>query len=79
MTPPEYDDAAARASARAPFANGFEWDHWSDGNCYRCVHEETCPLILVAMLGKTPAEWEPGKPGHLGEQYRCACFQQAGQ
>lgn len=74
---PSFDDADARAEARAPFANGFEWECWADGNCDQCVHEETCPLIMVALLGKTPAEWVPDKPGHLGKQYRCTAFREA--
>jgi len=65
-------------------------DNW----CDRCVHDseelvdkgQGCPLILVALVGRTPAEWfeqpwqqVPGRPeGHtapvLGDTYHCVEF-----
>jgi hypothetical protein len=77
MSLPSFDDAEARAANRPAFSNGFEIDAWMDRWCYRCVHEETCPLILVAMLGKTPAEWRELNRGDLGNQYACSAFEGA--
>lgn len=83
MSLPSFDDATSRASDRPAFSNGTEGDAWMENWCYRCVHEadpdETgaCPLLTVAMLGQTPAEWLEDSPGSLGQQYRCIEFEAA--
>lgn len=63
----------ARARDGSAFANGFEGESWmnlwcSDG----CTNdtEQDCPLVLVAMLGRTPAQWEDKEPGALN-RYVC--------
>lgn len=76
--------AYENASDRAPFSNGTMWDLWSDQWCYRCrfdgigigEDEPHCPLILVALNGRTPAEWTDRNPP-LGD-YRCSKFSDRG-
>jgi hypothetical protein len=49
--------------------------------CDRCVHEADpdtnggCPLLLVSMLGKTPAQWTEVDRRSLGSQYTCSEFE----
>jgi hypothetical protein len=79
---PSFDDAAARAADGPAFSNGTECDAWMANWCYRCVHDdpdEGCPLVLVALLGQTPVEWQEAEPGSLGHQYRCTAFQARGE
>ncbi|GAB4582602.1 hypothetical protein [Nocardia sp. IFM 10818] len=49
-----------------PFSNGTEWEIWQYGMCMgggtqarRCVNDDNddCPLIALAVTGRTPAEW----------------------
>ena len=80
MSLPSFDDAVARAADRPAFSNGTEWDCWSDRWCDRCRNDQTdegCLLVLVAMLGQTPAEWVEDVPMSLGSQYRCTKFEAA--
>jgi len=72
---PSYDDAVWRAADRPAFSNGFEGDAWIGRWCCRCQHEEDCPLILVSMMGRTPAEWQEQDRSDLGNQYRCTMFE----
>lgn len=60
------------------FSNSTEWEIWAYGWCHKpCAKDanEDCPLLTVAVLGKTPAEWT--KVG-LGD-YRCSEFEEAEQ
>jgi hypothetical protein len=73
----------ADAKDRRPFSNGTEGYAWMDNWCYRCVHNDEereiwCPLLTVALLGKTPAEWiDQTADGHrLGDTYRCTEFEE---
>lgn len=61
-----YDEAFAAATDGAPFSNGSQGYGWMANNCDRCLHDkparsndpgEGCPLVLVALMNKTPAEW----------------------
>jgi hypothetical protein len=92
MTLPSYDEAFARSLDKPPFSNGDEGYGWMWNNCDRCVHdkparedhpEDGCPLILLAMIGRTPAEWldqkrigpkGPLEPYGIADQYRCMYF-----
>lgn len=76
MALPEYDDAFERAADKPAFSNATEWECWSDRWCNRCKNDESegCPLVLVAMLDKTPAEWKPKDRLSLGDQYECDEF-----
>jgi hypothetical protein len=83
MSVPTFDEANAKAREGSPFSNGFEGEHWMANNCHRCIHDKPardgsdptgCPLILVAYLGKTPAEWLEKNRSSLGDQYTCLYF-----
>jgi hypothetical protein len=56
----------------AAFSNGFEWDRWSARWCDTCTYEATCPLIDMAYLGETPAEWTEVEPDGLETRYACS-------
>jgi hypothetical protein len=64
----EYD----RALDRRPFANGHEGQSWMAAWCERCAHENTCPLLTTALLGRTPAAWTEIDPAALAGRYHCA-------
>jgi hypothetical protein len=83
VTLPTYEQASGTAREGSPFSNSTEGECWMEANCYRCVHDKPareddpgngCPLILVALLGRTPAEWIEDKPFSLAERYRCMYF-----
>jgi hypothetical protein len=71
----DFDEADERAADTTAFSNGTEADAWMARWCNRCQHEEECQLILVAMLGKTPAAWEEKDRLDLGHQYVCTAFE----
>lgn len=88
MSLPTVDEALATARDRSPFSNGTEGYAWMANWCGRCVHDAPtrrddwangCPLLIVAITGKTPIEWldgprdEHGRYG-LGDQYHCVMF-----
>jgi hypothetical protein len=78
-----YDEIYNGARDGSPFSNSTEWEMWSDGWCNRpCRHDaafqrdealEGCPLILLAMVGKTPSEWLEQPPGSP-DRYHCIEF-----
>lgn len=47
----------ADARDRRPFSNHTEYEVWRVDRCDDCYLEPSCPLLLVALLGKTPQEW----------------------
>ncbi|MFJ9114432.1 hypothetical protein ACIRJO_02665 [Streptomyces sp. NPDC102394] len=62
-----YDEALAAARDESTFSNSSQWEVWSAKNCDRCIHDRParqgddgngCPLILISLLGKRPAEWQ---------------------
>lgn len=63
----------------SPFSNGESGERWMSGWCYRCRHDapfqrdespEGCPIILVALMQRTPKEWtEQGL-----QDYACSEF-----
>jgi len=84
----------AAAIDKRPFSNGTEGYAWMANWCDDCGHndEETekwCPILSVALLGKTPAEcveqpWQQvaGRPEGetapvLGGTYECTEFELA--
>lgn len=92
MTLPTYEDAMARAREGSPFSNSDEGYGWMANWCDRCTHDKParnddpgngCSLVMVALLGRTPAEWldntETGpdgllKPYSRADQYTCVMF-----
>lgn len=66
----------ARSRDERPFANGFEGESWMNLWCWDCqVDEDECPLIGVAMLGRTPAAWALRDPAGLN-RYTCNEYQE---
>ncbi|MGW1796872.1 hypothetical protein ACWCQN_12885 [Streptomyces sp. NPDC001984] len=66
MSPDDYDRLYAEARDETPFSNGDQGYGWMAANCDRCVHDksarddnggEGCPLVLIALVGRTPAQW----------------------
>lgn len=70
-----FDEAMEAARDRRPFSNNSEWEVWSYHHCDDCRNEPTCPLVLVALNGKTPQEWAVDAEGELGD---CAEFEFTG-
>lgn len=85
-------EITADATPERAFSNGTEGYAWMDRWCYECVHndeatEKWCPILTVALLGKTPVEWVeqpwrqiPGRPEgetapELGGRYVCTEFE----
>jgi hypothetical protein len=77
MSLPSFDEVVDQAADEPAFSNGTEGDAWMENWCYRCRHEETCPLIEAAMVGMTPAQWQEQDRFSLGSQYRCTEFEAA--
>jgi hypothetical protein len=76
-----HDELAASAREGSPFSNGTMGEIWMDRWCYRCKvdapyqrdeSDEGCPLLLVALVGKTPAEWV--ELGDAPQDYTCTEF-----
>jgi hypothetical protein len=66
MGPEDYDRLYDEARDERPFSNGSQGYGWMAANCDRCIHDKParqgdgsqgCPLVLVALMGKTPAQW----------------------
>ena len=87
----DYEEAWKRARPGSAFSNGTEWECWSANWCDRCTREapfrngissQGCPLILIAMSERIPAEWfeQPWSPdGHPPlDRYHCMEFRAPG-
>lgn len=81
------DEAYQRARDVRPFSNGDEGHAWMANWCDRCAVDQPyrsgithtgCPLIELALLGRTPAEWIEEKPFSLGDRYTCVEFRPRG-
>lgn len=77
-----YVQIAASASDKAPFSNSTDGYAWIDQWCDRCANDtkapdEGCLILLVGLMGKTPAEWLPDNRMKLGHTYRCTEFRKA--
>ena len=80
-----YDEAWNAARDQRPFSNGTEGYGWMDSWCAICWHDKGtrddtdpagCPLVRVALMGRTPSEWLDGprdEHGRYGihDQYHC--------
>ena len=87
-----YEEAFAAAKDEPAFSNGTEGFAWTGTWCDTCLHdkgtrdgtdEKGCPLIMVALMQRTPVEWieQPwqqikGRPEGetaptLGDTYHC--------
>lgn len=74
-----HDEIYANAREGSPFSNSTSGEMWMGEWCYRCTIDgpfqrdetpEGCPLILVALLDKTPNEWTETAP----QVYTCSEF-----
>jgi hypothetical protein len=66
MTPDDYGRLYAEARDETPFSNSDQGCGWMARNCDRCLNDkparegrdgEGCPLVLVALMGRTPIQW----------------------
>lgn len=77
------EEIARDARDAMPFSNSTEWESWSAHWCDRCKvdaparvrgdYANGCPLILIALGGKTPVEWFE-QPGITLDRYHCVEF-----
>jgi hypothetical protein len=74
---PSLDDAYEQAAPIAPFSNSTDGDGWTRRWCENCVHEADCPLLLTAMIARTPAQWRSVNPGGTHDMYDCSMYEQA--
>jgi hypothetical protein len=78
-----YDEIFASALDRPAFSNHTSWEMWAAGWCYRCANDsfgtgkdgQDCPLILAALMQKTPLEWlAETKEAEALADYHCIEF-----
>lgn len=70
------EDEMARALPEMPFSNSTEGFGWMSIWCDECIRERNCPLLLVAMMNRTPASWELRDQGSIN-RYTCTEFEGA--
>lgn len=83
-----YNQLWADAKDEVPFPNGTSAEFWFDRWCAECANDPEdeneqamngCPLILISLNGRTPAEWvptaNPSRVPELGDcSFDCALF-----
>lgn len=88
----DFQDAYDRSRDQAPFSNGTEGYGWMASWCDVCLRDAPfrnmgkgsgCPLLQVALMGRTPAEWIDGPRDEHGAysiegQYTCVQFKGPG-
>lgn len=88
MTPDDYDRLLAASRDVPAFSNSDEGLGWMSANCDRCIHDKParegddangCPLVLLTLVGRTPAQFIDGPRGETGlysreTQYVCTEF-----
>lgn len=88
----DFNDAFDRARDEPAFSNGTEGYAWMGNWCDQCLRDAPhrnmgkgsgCPLVMVALMERTPAEWLDGpRDEHgrysLGDQYHCIEFKPPG-
>lgn len=81
----DFDTAYAKARDERAFSNGTDREIWQYNNCETRAHDrETrepnpplgagCPLVVVALLGRTPREWIPGEDKYCGDRFACVMY-----
>lgn len=78
----DYDTCFERAKDEPAFSNGTEGYGWMEANCETCIHDKAarqgdvggCPLILVALMGRTPQEWLEGDRDTIARRYTCVMY-----
>lgn len=71
-----------------PFSNSTEGEAWTANWCDRCLVDAPyrnglkgaigCPLLMVALAGRTPVQWIENEPLSLGHRYHCINFRAPG-
>lgn len=88
----DYDEAYARSRDVPAFSNGTEGAEWTGHWCGRCLRDAPfqsgispvgCPLVLISLMDRTPAEWLDGPRDEHGrysmaDQYHCIEFKGRG-
>ncbi|RSN26536.1 hypothetical protein DMC63_01485 [Streptomyces sp. WAC 05977] len=88
----DYDEAFARSRDVPAFSNGTEGETWMANWCRRCLRDAPfrnglvktgCPLVLISLMQRTPAEWLDGPRDEHGrysmaDQYHCIEFRAPG-
>lgn len=88
MSPDDYDRLYAESHDRPAFSNATEGYGWMAANCDRCIHDKParngndaqgCPLVLITLMGRTPAQFLDGPRDENGlygiaDQYVCTEF-----
>jgi hypothetical protein len=80
QAPPPFDQAWIKAHGWPAFSTGHEGETWQNGWCGTCRFSsdgEGCTLSDVAILGRTPAQWETRVPGGLITRYECTVYRPA--
>jgi hypothetical protein len=79
---PTYEEAEAAAREGAAFSDSDRGYAWIEMTCGHCVHDVTlgqggpgCPLVELALLGRTPAQWKGSQYDPYG--YVCELFEEA--
>lgn len=66
MTPDDYDRLYEESRKGSPFSNSDEGYGWMANWCDHCINDKParngddtngCPLILVALMDRTPIQW----------------------
>jgi hypothetical protein len=82
----DVDDVLTRSRDEPAFSNNDHADPWLARWCDRCLRDAPfrnginatgCPILLVAMLDRTPAEWQEQKVGDRST-YVCVEFRAQG-
>jgi len=88
VSPDDYNTLYEQSIDEPPFSNSDEGYGWMAANCETCVHDKParagddangCPLILLSLVGRRPAQWLDGPRNEQGlysiaGQYRCVEF-----
>ncbi len=70
------DEEMQRSSPTAPFATDSYAMSWMSLWCEDgCRFELCCPLVAVALSGRTPQPWTESRPGSL-DRYTCHEYQE---
>jgi hypothetical protein len=92
MAPLDYDDAWERSREGPAFSNGTEGYGWQAAWCDRCLRDAPfrngicdsgCPLLMIAIQGRIPAEWfeqprDENGAYSIADQYHCVEFRAPG-
>lgn len=70
------EDEMERAEGGAPFSNSTDGFGWMAIWCEECTREPDCPLLVVALMNRTPAAWTVRDPAAINK-YTCTEFEKS--